>query len=566
MNRNRRSRVEGVATVADSGALEPLPSNMRPEAKALASELRTLLAGLDISMTRYAARVFRDKSVISRYLSGERIPDWQFVHELLVQSTLKQSGTPPTREVISHLKRLHRATLEAGGTPHHKITLLKEQLSEADAAAQRAMRRELELELALQKAQHRIAEMDISLRELEETIDYQQMQHTAELDHIHSKAGDERQALILEIAHLRRELEDAHRRRLNAEARTTELEHQLEEIDQQSNGSEQDLVAALLDYSERVANALSRMNPNRSAEVLETMALGRALALLEYMTPQRAASVFDHLDPTHAAALLDSMRLDMAIDTLKHIPPETTATMLAYTSSNRASEILDRALTARSAAVLAEMDPDRASEILDRMSFDIAAAVLELMSPGRAACIMDYMNTDGVVAALISMNTEPAVARISEMDPGKIANALGMAPYKTAAAMLNQIDKGLAVRIFDLLDPERIGSILEEMHPSRISESLEDMHEDWVKSLLLGLSMKQLNLVFDLVGPVESGHILGRLDPSIAVVLLSYIDPKLASATLKHMPGEFAKTVQESLNISPTTSATAARRRPRRGK
>ncbi len=213
-----------------TGGLAPLNGTLIPQSAALATELRTLFSGLDVSITRYAARVHMDKSVVSRYLSGERIPRWEFVHQLLVESALVRDRVPPTQEVIAHLQSLHRAALEAGGAPGHLVQLLQEQLAQADAYARRTETREQELELALQEARHRVAELEIRYRELEATNDRQRDEVGAELETFRRHINADRERLLAEVDRLTRDLEEAHKRRIAAEERCIELEHRLEQI------------------------------------------------------------------------------------------------------------------------------------------------------------------------------------------------------------------------------------------------------------------------------------------------------------------------------------------------
>ena len=115
--------------------------------------------------SRYAARKYLDHGSVSRFLSGERIPPWNFVHDLLVEATEHRDGVPPTQPVVEHLMRLRRSALEAGGSPSHQVQLLQDRLHDADREASRAAARERELREALQAAQHRAAELLVSERE-----------------------------------------------------------------------------------------------------------------------------------------------------------------------------------------------------------------------------------------------------------------------------------------------------------------------------------------------------------------------------------------------------------------
>lgn len=65
------------------GELQPLSGEVTPEALALAKALRELLSALDVSSRRYSVRRHYNPGTVSRYLSGRRLPSWDFVFNLL---------------------------------------------------------------------------------------------------------------------------------------------------------------------------------------------------------------------------------------------------------------------------------------------------------------------------------------------------------------------------------------------------------------------------------------------------------------------------------------------------
>src|SRR5579872_906302 len=133
--------------------LRPLEEDLPGPTRALAEALRTLFEQLGVSLTRYAVSASWDKSVVSRYLSGERIPPWNFIRDLLVQATrLRDDGAPPTRQVVEHLRDLHRAALEASDSPQHRVQLLEDKLADAAVEAESAAARERALDEALRSA------------------------------------------------------------------------------------------------------------------------------------------------------------------------------------------------------------------------------------------------------------------------------------------------------------------------------------------------------------------------------------------------------------------------------
>ena len=97
------------------GDLHPLGENLPEECRAFAVELRKLFDGLGVSVRRYAARMFRDPSTISRYLSGTRVPPWEFVVDLLADLA-DCRGSAATPAAIEVVRMLHRAAVRTSGS------------------------------------------------------------------------------------------------------------------------------------------------------------------------------------------------------------------------------------------------------------------------------------------------------------------------------------------------------------------------------------------------------------------------------------------------------------------
>lgn len=103
----------------------------------LASALRGLFDELGCSMRTFAASVFVDVSVVSRYLSGRRMPSQRFIQCLLEAVAQHRGGTPTSTEA-KRIAHLHRLALEASAGPSAEIQLLRERLHRAELEVQRA--------------------------------------------------------------------------------------------------------------------------------------------------------------------------------------------------------------------------------------------------------------------------------------------------------------------------------------------------------------------------------------------------------------------------------------------
>lgn len=420
--------------VAEPGGLAPLGEELPQSAAALAVELRTLFLGLDTSLTRYAARVNLDKSAVSRYFSGERTPRWAFVHGLLVASTFKRAGVPPTREVISHLRDLHQAASQADGSLVNRINVLQESLTAADTMAQRAQRREHELEQDLDSARHRVAELEVWHKELQDDSCRSAEQYAAELTRHRTEAQDERDALIAEIARLTCELEEAHRRRIDAEKRCQDLENQLDILP-----TVYELEDTVDLRRERAADLEGRF---RQAQAVPTPTLqglipaAEEIIALALMPPDQAAAVLAGMDALPACVALNQM------------------------GTFRAGRVLSILGTPTATEVISLMDAARSSAVLDEMDQNVAVEVLGRLVPQHAARRLNNMSLRGAVAALGTMDRAHAALVVSLMD------------LVQCAAVLGHLDPALATWIMGRLDPQRAAAVttlrglqLEIVHP-----------------------------------------------------------------------------------------------------
>ncbi|MCW8116818.1 MULTISPECIES: two-component system response regulator [Streptomyces violaceoruber group] len=216
------------------GELVPLADGLSSEVHALCEALRGLFGSLDVSMRRYAARRSRDAGAVSRYMSGGRIPPWDFVLDLL-NDVAEIQGNSPTPEAVAFLKDLHRKALKVSNAPAHAALVLQDQLAEADRAARGAMVERQVLTEALQERQRRVAELQVEISQAEASKNRQVSELTAEVERYQARFADlmsEGERLRSIILTLENQLEEASRRHLEAERRCELLERQLAAIDQ----------------------------------------------------------------------------------------------------------------------------------------------------------------------------------------------------------------------------------------------------------------------------------------------------------------------------------------------
>ncbi|MFI6645684.1 response regulator [Streptomyces sp. NPDC050504] len=214
------------------GELKPLGPDLDDEARALAKALRELFDGLGVSVRRYAARRHRDAGTLSRYFNGTRVPPWEVILDLLTDLA-EHRGQPATPAAIELLNRLHRAAVAHSSSPRHAVEVIEQQLADADRVARSANVTGDVIGSALLERQHRIADLEVRLSQLE--ADWVKERARADayaqdapgLDELRA----ERDSLQADVARLTHERDDAEKRRVAAEERCTLLERQLETIE-----------------------------------------------------------------------------------------------------------------------------------------------------------------------------------------------------------------------------------------------------------------------------------------------------------------------------------------------
>src|SRR6266487_2006732 len=128
--------------------LKPLSRDLEPEVYRFVVELRGIFGYLGISLGEFARRHYRDKSVLSRYLSGNRIPSRELLDELIAEVT-SLLDVPLTMEMDSHLHKLHLGALESRDPRAYEIQVLTDHLDKSTKELWQARQRIKELEIQL---------------------------------------------------------------------------------------------------------------------------------------------------------------------------------------------------------------------------------------------------------------------------------------------------------------------------------------------------------------------------------------------------------------------------------
>ncbi|PWS47075.1 hypothetical protein DKT74_05805 [Streptomyces sp. ZEA17I] len=158
--------------------LAALKEGLAPEKRALAEDLRALFGALDVSVRRYAVRRHLDASSVTRYLSGERVPPWEFVAGLI--SDVREVSAPLTPAAEAALHETHRAALKTNRRSSEMQTL-QDELAVADEETRRIKARQRALEEAIVDRERTLQESVSRCRRLEVQIDEEQSAHRADI-------------------------------------------------------------------------------------------------------------------------------------------------------------------------------------------------------------------------------------------------------------------------------------------------------------------------------------------------------------------------------------------------
>lgn len=214
---------------ADGSVLKPIPPHVGPECRELAQALRSIFAGLRISVRRYAVRAHYDPGTVSRYLNGTAVAPAEFIERLLTDAA-QALRRPVAVQVTDRVTLLQRTALKATSQMGYALQVLKDQLLDADRKLQSAEANVDALSQVLLDKKRRIAEMDAEQQRLQLSFGIQQSRDRHEAESLrteHERLREERDRLLREIAQLRQALEQAQHQAIEAELRCEALEQHM---------------------------------------------------------------------------------------------------------------------------------------------------------------------------------------------------------------------------------------------------------------------------------------------------------------------------------------------------
>lgn len=139
--------------VEDVAGLGALPDDLQPEVREFVCALRGLFKATKKTLRQFAAYHHISAPSVSRYLSGKRLPDKNFIDALL-KSACKAHDVDLTPDVQAHAYRLHREALLAQQPGRYAMQMASDRLEEAILKREQAELQIRDLQLSVSDQKH----------------------------------------------------------------------------------------------------------------------------------------------------------------------------------------------------------------------------------------------------------------------------------------------------------------------------------------------------------------------------------------------------------------------------
>ncbi|MFF3432531.1 hypothetical protein [Streptomyces sp. NPDC002602] len=259
-----------------AGDLDPLREDLPEPVRVFVSELRVLFRGLpDTSVRGYAATHHVHFSTVSRFLSGDRLPQWSFVTRLLQENAAaREAGIQAG--VLEHLRGLYDEAVKVT-KPGNQMHLLRDELTAALAELQAARVHEQVLIEALRQREETIRELTGTLALGQAQHHQDRLAHAAELD----VRDREIEALRATVTRLRAEITLLQGRLDLARAHTADIELRAEDVEEALAQAEDADESASEARDTPGTVAVAESPPPRTVAQMETLQVGlRAIGVL----------------------------------------------------------------------------------------------------------------------------------------------------------------------------------------------------------------------------------------------------------------------------------------------
>ncbi|MFD7880772.1 hypothetical protein ACFV5G_43125 [Streptomyces sp. NPDC059766] len=220
--------------VEDVAGLGALPDDLQPEVRDFVRAMRGLFQATQKTLRQFAAYHHFSAPSVSRYLSGKRLPDKNFIDALL-KSACKAHDVDLTPDVQGYAYRLHREALLAQQPGRYRLQMASDELEEAILQREQAELQIRDLQLSVSDQKHELNRLERQKREIERDAAEERGQTAAAIEVYRGRQRDlEEQCdeLPEEIGRLEAELAQAERDRDDARVRCTELEREIASVEE----------------------------------------------------------------------------------------------------------------------------------------------------------------------------------------------------------------------------------------------------------------------------------------------------------------------------------------------
>ncbi len=407
-----------------------LSGDLAPEVRELALAMRRLLKATERSLRDFSVSHHRGPGSVSRYLSGERVPDKEFL-DVLMKSACNALGQEVTADMQAHLYRLHREALLAVQPARYREQMASDRLEDAILQKEQAELLIRDLQAEVSDQQRQLGDLDAQVQQVETACTQERQRHGAELE-LHRR---QRQTLRERCEQLRRDIEDleaaleeAVRERDAARHRCAELEEELATAQDQvvreglereaaeerlrvakaANAAEQRVVdlERIQQEAEQVRREAARdaAAQREEAEATAKRIIEEATTTVTRIRPSmvpRSAALRRLRD---AAVAISEQRLPALIDQLSHYDPSHVDTRVAPIPINTRDEIGDVA---------------RALDQVHREAVRLAAEQALLRGGINALFATLSRRTQSLIADQLALLTD---LENSEKDAGRLAD------------------------------------------------------------------------------------------------------------------------------------------------
>merc|ERR1712057_141664 len=283
------------------------------------------------------------------------------------------------------------------------------------------------------------------------------------------------------------------------------------------------------------AEAVSGMNPEDVAPVIELL------------SPAEAASILGHVVPLQAASVLDLLPNQVTREIMREMSPSDAARILSNADPDSGANILGLMDPERAALVLQSIPPGHASDILAAMAVQDARQILEAL-PANVAPIV-----------LQGMNPKDAAAIVAGLPPALAAEWLQEMPPAAAGNILKNIGPADSRRIVNRMKPVTLGNIVHAMGPDGVSV-LKDIEDEMLRDVLSSLPVLVSSSIIELASSDEAADILERAHPATAAAIFTNLSPVKAAEILELMDADSAAAALNDMSVS--SAAAVVQRLP----